>query len=55
MEVLAILEGYATALAAQSVGAEDLARPQDLAQAMQRAMEQFDLDERILAANLRRR
>src|ERR1700730_8691527 len=37
MEVLAILEGYATALAAPSVGAGDIAR------AMQHAMEQFDL------------
>jgi DNA-binding GntR family transcriptional regulator len=43
MEVLAILEGYATALAAQLVGAEDIARLRDLAQAMQHAMEQFDL------------
>lgn len=43
MEVLAILEGYATALAAESVGAEDIARLRDLAQAMQHAMEQFDL------------
>jgi len=43
MEVLAILEGYATALAAESVSAEDIARLRDLAQAMQHAMEQFDL------------
>jgi DNA-binding GntR family transcriptional regulator len=43
MEVLAILEGYATALAAPALSAEDIARLRDLAQAMQHAMEQFDL------------
>jgi len=43
MEVLAILEGYATALAAPAVGAGDIVQLRDLAQAMQHAMEQFDL------------
>jgi DNA-binding GntR family transcriptional regulator len=43
MEVLAILEGYATALAAPAVSAEEISRLRDLAQAMQLAMEQFDL------------
>src|SRR6266704_1110308 len=43
MEVLAVLEGYATALAAPAVGAEDVARLRDLAEAMQRAMNEFDL------------
>src|SRR3954447_15093626 len=43
MEVLAVLEGYATALAAPAVTAEDLVRMRGYAQAMQQAMEQFDL------------
>src|SRR6266702_8806774 len=43
MEVLAVLEGYATALAAPAVGAEDIARLRHLAQAMHRAMGEFDL------------
>jgi DNA-binding GntR family transcriptional regulator len=43
MQVLAVLEGYATALAAPSVGADDIARLRDLAHAMQRAMQEFDL------------
>src|SRR5215510_10807038 len=43
MEVLAVLEGYATALAAPLLGADDMKRMRDQAQAMQRAMEQFDL------------
>jgi DNA-binding GntR family transcriptional regulator len=43
MEVLAVLEGYATALAAPLLGTEDIARMREFAQAMQRAMEEFDL------------
>jgi DNA-binding GntR family transcriptional regulator len=43
MEVLAVLEGYATALAAPAVGAEDIAQLREMAQAMQRAMDEFDL------------
>jgi DNA-binding GntR family transcriptional regulator len=43
MEVLAVLEGYATALAAPLVSAGDITRLRDIAQTMQRAMEQFDL------------
>jgi DNA-binding GntR family transcriptional regulator len=43
MEVLAVLEGYATALAAAAVSAEDIARLRDVAQTMQRAMAEFDL------------
>jgi DNA-binding GntR family transcriptional regulator len=42
LEVLAILEGYATALAAPAVSAEDIASLRDSARAMQRAMEQVD-------------
>jgi DNA-binding GntR family transcriptional regulator len=42
LEVLAILEGYATALAAPAIGAEDLDRLRDHARAMQRAMDQLD-------------
>jgi DNA-binding GntR family transcriptional regulator len=43
MEVLAVLEGYATALAAPHVTNEDLEQMREFAHAMQRAMEQFDL------------
>jgi len=43
MEVLAVLEGYATALAAPNLGAEDLRVLGQHAAAMQHAMEQFDL------------
>ena len=43
MEVLAVLEGYATALAAPFVGAADIARQRELAEAMQRAISEFDL------------
>ena len=43
MEVLAVLEGYATALAAPFVGPADIARQRELAQAMQRAITEFDL------------
>ena len=43
MEVLAVLEGYATSLAAPAVGAGDIAQMRDLAQAMQQAMTEFDL------------
>jgi DNA-binding GntR family transcriptional regulator len=43
MQVLAVLEGYATALAAHSISADDITRLRDVAQAMQRAMHDFDL------------
>src|SRR6266851_1941906 len=43
MEVQAVLEGYATALAAPAVGADDIARMRELAQRMQQAMAEFDL------------
>lgn len=43
MEVLAVLEGYATALAAAHLRAEDLAQLRAHSSAMQRAIEQFDL------------
>jgi DNA-binding GntR family transcriptional regulator len=43
MEVLAVLEGYATALAAPLLGAGDIEQLREQARAMQRAMEQFDL------------
>src|ERR1700716_2147930 len=43
MEVLAVLEGYATAIPAAVVSVEDITRLPDLARAMQHAMEQFDL------------
>src|SRR5438552_16047580 len=43
MEVLAVLEGYATALAAEHMGEDDLALLRVHSTAMQHAMEQFDL------------
>src|SRR5207253_7193867 len=43
MEVLAILEGYATALAAPEIRSEDIARLREFAEAMQHAMDNFDL------------
>jgi DNA-binding GntR family transcriptional regulator len=43
MEVLAVLEGYATALAAEHMREEDLALLRVHSAAMQHAMEQFDL------------
>jgi DNA-binding GntR family transcriptional regulator len=43
MQVLAVLEGYATALAAPSMSVDDIARLRDLANAMKRAMQEFDL------------
>ena len=43
MEVLAVLEGYATALAAAHVTDNDLAQLRQHATAMQHALEQFDL------------
>jgi DNA-binding GntR family transcriptional regulator len=43
MEVLAVLEGYATALAAEHVRDEDLAQLRQHANAMQHALEEFDL------------
>jgi len=43
MEVLAVLEGYATALAAEHIGEDDLALLRVHSAAMQHAMEQFDL------------
>src|SRR4030081_1923349 len=43
MEVLAVLEGYATALAAEHLRAEDVVQLREHATAMQQAMEQFDL------------
>jgi DNA-binding GntR family transcriptional regulator len=43
MEVLAVLEGYATALAAPRLGPDDLLLLEQHATAMQHAMEQFDL------------
>src|SRR6266851_4227692 len=43
MEVLAVLEGYATALAAEHLIAEDIAALRQHVAAMQHAMEQFDL------------
>jgi DNA-binding GntR family transcriptional regulator len=43
MEVLAVLEGYATALAAEHLGEEDQLMLKRHASAMQQAMEQFDL------------
>jgi DNA-binding GntR family transcriptional regulator len=43
MEVLAVLEGYATALAAPFMRPEDIERQREFAFAMQRAVEEFDL------------
>ncbi len=43
MEVLAVLEGYATALAAPTVRTQDVRVLRQHVAAMQRAMEQFDL------------
>jgi DNA-binding GntR family transcriptional regulator len=43
LAVLAVLEGYATALAAPAITPADLARLRELAEAMQRAMDEFDL------------
>jgi DNA-binding GntR family transcriptional regulator len=43
MEVLAVLEGFATGLAAPHLGPDDLAQLRQHAADMQRAMEQFDL------------
>jgi len=43
MELLAVLEGYATALAAEQLQPDDLAQLQHHADAMQHALEQFDL------------
>ena len=43
LEVLAVLEGYATALAAPNVRPEDLARLRELADDMQCAFQEFDL------------
>ena len=43
MEVLAVLEGYATALAAEHLVASDLTQLRRQVTAMQHAMEQFDL------------
>ncbi len=43
MEVLAVLEGYATALAAPTMGKQDVRVLRQHVSAMQRAMEQFDL------------
>jgi len=43
MEVLAVLEGYATALAAPNVRKQDVRVLRQHVSAMQRAMERFDL------------
>jgi DNA-binding GntR family transcriptional regulator len=43
MELLAVLEGYASALAAPHMTTEDFARQRDITRAMQRAVEEFDL------------
>src|SRR5438045_8792797 len=43
MEVLAVLEGYATSLAAPAVGAGDIAQMRDLAQDLPQAMSEVDL------------
>ena len=43
MEVLAVLEGYATALAAEHVGDEDVVQLREHASDMQQALGQFDL------------
>jgi DNA-binding GntR family transcriptional regulator len=43
MEVLAVLEGYATALAAPHIVAADLARLRKVAKTMQQALRDFDL------------
>jgi DNA-binding GntR family transcriptional regulator len=43
MEVLAVLEGYATALAAPYLNADDLQQLRDAVTAMQAAMQEFDL------------
>src|ERR1700716_3445945 len=43
MEVLAVLEGYATALAAPAVSAEEVARLRELAQAMRAATDALAL------------
>jgi DNA-binding GntR family transcriptional regulator len=42
-EVLAVLEGYATALAAPHLRAEDIARLREVADGMQGALQEFDL------------
>jgi DNA-binding GntR family transcriptional regulator len=42
-EVLAVLEGYATALAAPHVRAEDIARLREIADGMRLALQEFDL------------
>jgi DNA-binding GntR family transcriptional regulator len=43
MEVLAVLDGYATALAAPFVTASDIAQMRELAEVMQKAIYEFDL------------
>ena len=43
MEVLAVLDGYATALAAPFIDAEDVGRMRDCVVVMQRAIQEFDL------------
>src|SRR5205823_503203 len=43
MELLAVLDGYATALAAPALGPEDLARMRECAATMERAIRDFDL------------